>query len=63
MCILGGDLLLARASTGLASLRLPRLMEIVSVGIAEFTESQASIIMSITSKMLCKLLRYLHISL
>ena len=38
--ILGGDYLLANASTGLASLRIPKIVEIVSVAIAEFTQAE-----------------------
>ena len=38
--ILGGDYLLANASTGLAALRIPKIVEIVSVAIAEFTQSE-----------------------
>lgn len=38
--ILGGDYLLANASTGLASLRIPKIVEIVSVAISEFTQSE-----------------------
>jgi len=38
--ILGGDYLLANASTGLASLRIPKVVEIVSIAIAEFTQAE-----------------------
>ena len=38
--ILGGDYLLANASTGLAALRIPKIVEIVSIAIAEFTQSE-----------------------
>lgn len=38
--ILGGDYLLANASTGLASLRIPKIVEIVSIAIAEFTQAE-----------------------
>jgi len=38
--ILGGDFLLANASTGLASLRIPKIVEIVSIAIAEFTQAE-----------------------
>merc|ERR1719278_1581920 len=38
--ILGGDYLLANASTGLASLRIPKIVEIVSVAISEFSQSE-----------------------
>ena len=38
--ILGGDYLLANASTGLASLRIPKIVENVSIAIAEFTQAE-----------------------
>jgi len=38
--ILGGDYLLANASTGLAALRIPKIVEIVSIAIAEFTQAE-----------------------
>ena len=38
--ILGGDYLLANASTGLASLRVPKIVEMVSVAISEFSQSE-----------------------
>lgn len=38
--ILGGDYLLANASTGLAGLRIPRIVEMVSIAIAEFTQAE-----------------------
>ena len=38
--ILGGDYLLANASTGLASLRIPKIVEITSVAISEFSQSE-----------------------
>merc|ERR1719166_342492 len=38
--ILGGDYLLANASTGLASLRIPKIVEIVSLAISEFSQSE-----------------------
>lgn len=38
--ILGGDYLLANACTGLASLRVTKLVEIVAIAIAEFTQAE-----------------------
>lgn len=38
--ILGGDYLLANACTGLAALRVTKLVEVVSIAIAEFTQAE-----------------------
>jgi len=38
--ILGGDYLLANACTGLAALRITKIVEIISIAIAEFTQSE-----------------------
>jgi len=38
--ILGGDYLLANASTGLAGLRIPKIVEIVSQAISDFSQSE-----------------------
>jgi len=38
--ILGGDYLLANACTGLAALRITKIVEIISIAIAEFTQAE-----------------------